>query len=278
MATVTRDDDLPAGPTHPPTLLQLLNNLANHLSSPLHHQSYHHHYYPRFDIEEHAYSYEIYGDLPGVQRASLHIAILDEHTLEISGTTTDTAATAAARHRPSDPSSGAAATGGESGDATLDDLARADSVPITQRRQPNAPPTLAAAHAEDAAAEDARRHRGGEGAVPVEDAKPDARPVGKQEAKPDADVDGGELTKTHCQHNRAEVEPPAAAEKEAKVKYLMRERQSGDFHRLFTFVNAIREREVTARFHDGVLHVTVPKGPMAAKKKAVEVYYGGPIF
>lgn len=235
-------NDLPTGPAHPysPSLLQLFNNFAHHLSS--------HHYYPRFDLEEHEHTYELYGDLPGAQQASLKITTMDDHTIEISGST--------ARHNlsdSSDPDNGAPSDGPNG-------ISRADSVPITQRK-PSALSTLAAAHAEHAAAENEQRN-----------GKPSPTPAPAPAPAVDNDTDGGELKKTHCQHNREEVTPA----KEMKVRYLMRERQSGEFHRFFPFINAIREKEVTASFHNGTLHVTVPKGPVA-RKNDVEIYYGGGI-
>lgn len=218
-------NDLPAGPAHPyaPSLLQLFNNFAHHLSS--------HHYYPRFDIEEHEHTYEIYGDLPGVQQASLEIATLDRHTIEISGSTT--------RHNPDEPE---AFEKGEDGSAR-NGINLADSVPITHN-SPSAPPILAA------------EEKG---------AKRKLAPA----AEVDNTADGGELTKTHCTHGHKEA-PPA---KKMKTRYLTRERQSGKFHRFFPFINAIKEKEVRASFHNGVLHVTVPKGPVGEKNN-VEIFHG----
>jgi HSP20 family molecular chaperone IbpA len=213
------------GPQHPhsPSLLQLLNNFAHHLSS--------HNFYPRFDIEEHEHTYELYGDLPGAEKASLTIATLDEHTIEISGST--------ARH----PTETSGLAKGE--DGSVPNVVSSESVAVTQQN-PSSPPTLAAAHAEQLAVE----HSNGKPAPAVDDAP-----------------DGGELTKTHC-HKEAK---PA---KEMKFRYLTRERQNGEFHRFFPFINAIKEKEVTASFHNGVLHVTVPKGP-AIEKNHVEIHYRG---
>ncbi len=229
-------NDLPAGPAHPysPSLLQLFSNFAHHLSS--------HHYCPRFDIEEYEHTYELYGDLPGAQQASLKIATMDEHTIEISGCT--------ARHNPEETS----ALGRAEDGSVPNGISRAESVPITQQR-PSAPPTLAAAHAEHLATQQK-----------LASGKPAPTPT---PAADDA-TDGGELTKTHCQHTHE----GAPAKKEMKVRYLMRERQSGEFHRFFPFINAIKEKEVTASFHNGILHVTVPKGPVA-EKNHVQIYYGG---
>jgi HSP20 family molecular chaperone IbpA len=226
-------NDLHAGPAHPysSSLLQLFNNFAHHLSF--------HHYYPRFDIEEHEYSYEIYGDLPGVEQASLEIATLDGHSIEISGST--------ASHGSDEPE---ALGNGESRSAQ-DGISRADSVPVTHNTA-SAPPTLAAAHAEQLAAEEKEFNSG----------PPPA-------AEADRASDGGELTKTHCMHGQKEVTPA----KEMKTRYLTRERQRGKFHRFFPFINAIKEEEVTASFHNGVLHVRVPKGP-AGKKNHVEIHHG----
>lgn len=236
MTTFTHNElnDLPAGPAHPcsPSLLQLFHNFAHHLST--------HNYYPCFDIEEHEHTYEIYGDLPGVEQASLEIATLDGHTIEISGSTA-----------PRGLDEPKVLEKDESGSAQ-EGISRADSVPVTHNT-PSAPPTLAAAHAEQLAAKEKEFN---------------SKPAPAAEV--DKASDGGELTRTHCMHGQKGATPA----KETKTRYLTRERQRGKFHRFFTFINSIKEKEVTASFHNGVLHVRVPKGP-AGEKNHVEIHHGG---
>lgn len=187
------------------SLLHLLNNFAHHISS--------HHYYPRFNIEEHEHTYELYGDLPGAQQASLKIAAIDDRTIEISGST--------ARH---------------SMDKTLA-LGNGQTEMVLAPAHSASDPSVVVSYANSKPA-------------PTVDKTPD----------------GGELTKT----DKHEEAKPAT---EWKVKHLMTERQSGEFHRIFPFANSIKEREVTASFNNGVLHVTAPKGPGPVKNQ-IKVYWG----
>ena len=158
---------------------------------------------------------------------------MDEHTIEISGSTV--------RHSPDETS---ALGKGESGSVS-NGIYCFDYVPITENKPSS---DRAAAQPEQLAADHTN---------------------GKPELTPAADnaPDGGEITNMH---GRKESKPAA----EMKIRYLTRERQRGEFHRFFPFINAINEKEVTASFHNGILHVTVPKGP-ATKKNDVEIHYGG---
>lgn len=211
------------------SLLHLFNNFAHHLSS--------HHYYPRFDIEEHEQSYELYGDLPGVQQTSLKIETTNDHTIEISGTTLH-------HHEVESP----LASGGGQTEVTHHEAAAklSDSHPTSVQ-----PDTEFVANG-----------------------KPAAPGSNGNQAELLKDVlDGGELTKTHGHHpDQYHTGKPTVA-KETKVKHLMTERQHGEFHRIFTFSNSIKEKEVKAKYENGILHVTVPKGP-APVKNNISVYWG----
>lgn len=208
------------------SLLHLFNNFAHHISS--------HHYYPRFDIEEHEQSYELYGDLPGVQQASLKIETTNDHTIEISGTTL--------HHHGVDNTT---APGSGQAEVTHPEASAEVVVSNPTSAQPN---IIFLANGKSAA----------------------SMSNSKQAAPPNDMADGGELTKTHG-HNSEQPH------KETQVKHLMTERQHGEFHRIFPFANSIKEKEVRATYDNGILHVTVPKGPAPVRNK-ISVYWGGSMF
>ena len=64
-------------------------------------------------------------------------------------------------------------------------------------------------------------------------------------------------------HRRAEKE-----EKGKKTHYM--ERKFGSFSRTVSLPSPVEEDEVAAEYHDGVLHITLPK-PEAAKGKKINV-------
>lgn len=44
-------------------------------------------YQPKFDVREHAHTYELQGELPGIEQKDVHIEFADPHTLVIKGRT-----------------------------------------------------------------------------------------------------------------------------------------------------------------------------------------------
>jgi HSP20 family protein len=224
--------DLNAAYLHSPnaSLLHLFNNFAHHISS--------HHYYPRFDIEEHEQSYELYGDLPGVQQASLKIETTNDHTIEISGSTL--------HHHGVDNTLA-------SGDGQTEETQYEAAAQVAVSHPTSAQPNIVFL-------------ANGKPAPPISNGKR-AEPLS----------DGGELTKTHGHNSNQSHKEKLTAAKGTKVKHLMTERQHGEFHRIFPFANSIKEKEVRAKYDNGILHVTVPKG-LAPVKNRISVYWGGSMF
>ena len=56
-------------------------------------------------------------------------------------------------------------------------------------------------------------------------------------------------------------------EKDEKGRYLCRERYSGSFSRSFYVGDAVTEQDITAKFEDGTLKITVPKKEAIPEKQ-----------
>jgi HSP20 family molecular chaperone IbpA len=67
------------------TMFRFLDEIDRHFS---HSHRFLHSYIPRFDLEELEESYILMGELPGALKEDLIINTIDDHTLEISGRTT----------------------------------------------------------------------------------------------------------------------------------------------------------------------------------------------
>jgi len=208
--------------TYSPSLLDRFNNFTHHISS--------HHYYPRFDIEEHRHTYELYGDLPGAQRASLKILTHNEHIIEISGS-----------------------TGRYHGEGKTSELTQTEVIDSSG-------PFVEIMHKE---------------------AAPPMPSYSTATYVPAINITNGTNMMDGCELARSpkhdSEEAKLSEPKEMEVKYLITERQHGAFHRIFTFSNPIKEKEVTAKFDNGILHIKIPKGP-APLKNEVGIYWGGAMF
>lgn len=185
---------------------------------------------PRFDLEEHADTYELYGDFPGVKKEDIHVSVVDNGRIEIRGLI---------RHiytnigkEVEDPSHNMAVEGMEGAKQKIADAAQA----IVGNQS--------------AASASTSRH-----AVPR---------IEERTAAADAEAHSQQLHKVDKHGNR--------------IKEIIKERQEGEFHRIFHFPQPVElGNGVVARMNNGVLHVTIARGPAPAAKK-VDIgwvpYYG----
>lgn len=65
--------------------LRFLDDHAKHVHERGHHHQVYRNFVPRFDLEQHADTYELYGELPGFRREDIIIEAHDDHNLQISG-------------------------------------------------------------------------------------------------------------------------------------------------------------------------------------------------
>lgn len=208
---------------------------------------------PRFDLEEHTTSYELYGEFPGVKPADIVVSALDDHSLEVRGFV-----------RPH--SIWAEETAGVE-----------HSVAV---QHPHGTPPKSA---------------GEEAAVTAETARHSLEPRDEELHFP-AHREAGEEVVLQPEVAAAQQpveEQPVAEErenkeeekkeepKEDKITPIITERQTGEFHRIFHFRTPVELGEgVRARMDNGVLHVSIPRGPTPPPHKAKQVdvhwvpYYG----
>jgi len=90
--------------------LRFLDDYARHIyERGRHHQSYRH-FVPRFDLEQHEDTYELYGELPGFRREDILIEAHDDHNIQVSGSisrlTPEPAATNESKESPKDAPNG----------------------------------------------------------------------------------------------------------------------------------------------------------------------------
>lgn len=164
---------------------------------------------PRFDLEEHPDTYELYGDFPGVKPNDITVSVLGDSRIEVRGVI---------RHRLHGKE---VETPGGS------------NVLITGLKQK------------------------------VIDA---------------AQAVVGDAQKPATTEEHHEPQPAPGVVLDSKVKQIIAERQEGEFHRVFHFPQPVELSDgVVARMDNGVLHVTIPRGPKPPAKQ-VDVawvpYYG----
>jgi HSP20 family molecular chaperone IbpA len=244
--------------------LRFLDEFAKHLSSRR--SSYasedlRHHLVPRFDLEEHEQSYELYGELPGFGKDHIVIEANDDRNIQISGWIPR-------RHHDSS---------GLSADATPGTDATDPFVKVQHHDVPAGPhqPTMERfgevlnPHHEPLPASSDSPVTSHSLATPDPSTAADP-PKPAHEAKPETARFGDALNP----HAAFVHRPKDGAKEKPKVRYLVAERRFGQFHRVFHFPSPIKKDEVQARMHNGILHVTAPKAAVPPPMK-IEIKHGG---
>jgi len=213
--------------------LRFLDEYAKHLASRSGHSSdvLGHHFVPRFDLEEHEHNYELYGELPGFDRDHIIVEANDDHNIQISGWIPRKHADVAVVLDP--------------------------SVPVVHRDIPLGKPDSSIErfgevlnpHRESLSDAPVASHSV---AAPAPESTPAAVPHLPHEHRPET-ARFGDVLDPHANfvHRPKDAKP--------KVKYLIAERQYGQFHRAFHFPKPIKKEEVQARLENGVLHISAPR-------------------
>jgi len=239
---------------------------------------------PRFDLEEHETTYELYGEFPGVKPNDITVSAINDHSLEIRGVIKprsapgiETEEVESVEHSITvqhphgipapatpvePPKSEQSARGAEEG--ALSGPAKPAEEKLAEKAQ----------HPLEPREEELRfpRRR-----AMYEDIllQPELAPKPSEPLEMIEDV--------LC---RSAVQKPVEEKKEAEkdketVKVIISERQTGEFHRVFHFPTPVELGEgVKARMDNGVLHVSIPRGPTPPPPKPVQVdvswipYYG----
>ena len=186
---------------------------------------------PKFDVKELKDSYELHGELPGIEQKDVSIEWTDGNTLAIKGRTEKTV------ERGSRPDATAVAV---------------EDAPKASGAIQAAPEAAAESEASTATSENYHKpsvsEEGDEGASTV---------AGDHNALTPATTNAGEVAKA------TETQQPEA-------KYWVSERSVGEFHRSFTFPTRVDHDAVKASLKNGILSIVVPKA-QAPKARKIEI-------
>jgi HSP20 family molecular chaperone IbpA len=218
--------------------LRFLNDYPKHIHGRGHHSQVYHHFVPRFDLEQHADTYELYGELAGFQREDIIIEAHDGHNLQVSGFIP-------AKTSQRLPSCESKRLQDVTGSSTKSkDQKAAEGAPNQEQPKPiqeSTSPTKARPPVSASQATTTSKHK----------SYPTAR---------FGDVLDPHAEFVHDVNDTKDI--PAVTDTTPEVRYLIAERHPSSFHRAFHFPTPIKKDEVTATMQDGILHITAPRAPM----------------
>jgi HSP20 family molecular chaperone IbpA len=185
---------------------------------------------PRFDVRETETTYELHGELPGLDRENVSIEFPEPQTMVISGRVE--------RNYVSEPTSN---------NSTPDDA----TVTINT-------PDDASETASTTTAEPEKSPRNSYQATVEDDPEDDGQSSGASTPTSSAWT---EVADPVAETESEKVAPasPAPAQNQDRAKYWLRERSAGTFSRTFAFPARVDEDRVTAGLSNGILSITVPK-------------------
>ncbi|KIH92754.1 hypothetical protein SPBR_03114 [Sporothrix brasiliensis 5110] len=216
---------------------------------------------PRFDVRETDSTYELHGELAGVDRNNVSLEFTEPQTLVISGNvernysssspSTQQPAVAAA---PEAVPEAIADTHSESEDEPiLPDGARTpaeEDEPFTEIAAPRSPSP-------------ARSHRATVTDEATEDALERGQDVTNEKAAEAEVADPAEVAPE-------EADTPAQAQAAASSdRYWVQERAVGQFKRVFSFPVPVDEANVRANLENGILNVSIPKAKRETRRIVV---------
>lgn len=198
---------------------------------------------PRFDLEEDAHNYYLYGDIPGAVVEDINVEAHDNHTLVIYGKTV----------RPGP---------GPREDESSKTKEDAEFVKVS---------------VEDHEHVHEKGHNEHKSAIPIssnEDQQAATSPGAPSFPPPPTQATEPE----HQHHQRHETNGGQGAQRlQADHRILLSERLVGDFHRTFAFPEPVSEDGVRASMDNGVLSLVVPKrekGGEIKRGRRVPIFHG----
>lgn len=204
---------------------------------------------PRFDVRETESTYELHGELAGVDRNNVSLEFTEPQTLVISGSVERNYSSVAPAVAPEAVPEAIADTHSESDDEPiLPDGARTpadEDEPFTQINAPRSPSP-------------ARSHRATVTDEATEDARERGEDVSNEKAAEVADP-------AEVAPEEAEVTQPAAPAE----RYWFQERAVGQFKRVFNFPVPVDEASVRANLENGILNVSIPKAKRETRRIVV---------
>lgn len=241
------------------TALRFLDDYAKQVyERGRHHQAYHH-FVPRFDLEQHGDTYQLYGELPGFRREDIIIEAHDDRNLQVSGSISNLT--------PQPPSS-------ENKESK--DIVNSSTKPQDENTTKEAPEEAPKEAPEEAPNGEIPKPTQ-ESAPPAEVPQPTPDPLENTTTKHERYLNArfGDVLDPHAEfvHGQDDTEAsPEAKDANPKVRYLISERHPCSFNRTFHFPTSIKKDEITATMQDGILHITAPRAPMPPPVKVPICY------
>jgi HSP20 family molecular chaperone IbpA len=176
---------------------------------------------PKFDVRETEDTYELHGELPGVDRENISIEFTEPQTIVIRGHVERT-------YQVGKPPKG-----------FLEGTKVAGFLPESGEEQRH------------------KGHKGQKASVEDERSEQGKEQQQQQEGKEQQQQQGKE--EQQQQGKEQQQQGKEQQEEQQKEKYWVSERAVGEFCRTFTFPTRVDPDGVTASLENGILHVTVPK-------------------
>jgi HSP20 family molecular chaperone IbpA len=191
---------------------------------------------PRFDLEEDAHNYYLYGDIPGATIDAITIEAHTNHTLQIYGKTLRLGVALSQQDQEPEVST-----------AGSDFVHVPISNHNTKESSFQPPPLPPPSDATNATTNPA----------PIQGQAPYFPPPPTQQ----------QVTQNHPHHERHKTFSGTNAPREQTHHILLSERLVGDFHRTFAFPSPVVEDGVKASLENGVLSLVVPKKDAGSEER-----------
>ncbi|KAL1897044.1 hypothetical protein Sste5346_004249 [Sporothrix stenoceras] len=211
---------------------------------------------PRFDVRETEHTYELHGELAGVDRNNVNLEFTEPQTLVISGNvernySTASPAAVAAPAATAVPEAIADTHSEFDEDNILPDGARTpadEDEPFTEIDAPRSPSP-------------ARSHR----ATVTDEATEDALERGEDVTNEKAAAEVADPAESVPEEAETAPQQPAAPTE----RYWFQERAVGEFKRVFNFPVPVDEASVRASLENGILNVSIPKAKRETRRIVV---------
>ena len=200
---------------------------------------------PRFDVREVGGSYELQGELPGMEQKDLEIEFVDDKTLVIRGRAereSEDGSDVSKKNDEAVASASASASAGENNSADATSVHNHDNDNAASGQNNNAAYHKASVEDEDGFVD--------AGAEANTDTK------GKE---PLSNDDDSTIAAADPATSVPEPSPNSSSSSEPHFKYWVRERSLGEFERRFAFPGRVDQEAVKASLRNGILSVVVPK-------------------
>jgi len=210
------------------------------------HQAYHR-FVPRFDLDQHADTYELYGELPGFRREDIVIEANDSHNLQVSGSISPLKSQSLFSNESK----------GSKDVADLTTKPQDQNVPKETNGEPSGETSGEPSGGAPKPTEESTSH------AKVHDHPPEALEATTTDQERYLNARFGDVLNPHPslvpkKDASADTTNPAMI---PQVRYLISERHPSEFHRAFHFPTPIKKDEITATMQDGILHISAKRAP-----------------